>query len=114
MERAEARRHYLRALELDPQHAEALCNLGRMLLQDGTPDLATDYFRRALALVPEFALAHLHAGIAYEQLGELARAADHLERAIELEPEGNWAEEAQVALDRLLELVAQGDDEPDS
>jgi DNA-binding winged helix-turn-helix (wHTH) protein/TolB-like protein/Flp pilus assembly protein TadD len=49
---AEGRRHYLRALALQPEFARAMSFLALNLLQSGDPEGATDYIRKARAIEP--------------------------------------------------------------
>ncbi len=76
---------YRRALELQPDHADALVNLGRLLHEDGNVVEAEACYRRALELRPNDATAAFNLGTALEDLGrpgdavaayELAAASD--------------------------------------
>jgi tetratricopeptide (TPR) repeat protein len=60
---------YCRAVELDPQHADAQINLGRLLHQAGQLDVAEQHYRLALAARPRDAVAHFNLGIAVEDQG---------------------------------------------
>jgi 2-polyprenyl-3-methyl-5-hydroxy-6-metoxy-1,4-benzoquinol methylase len=57
----DAVRMYKRVLQLNPEHAEACNNLGRVLLMQGKARDASAYFARALALMPQ--LLKQYAGI---------------------------------------------------
>jgi len=84
---AQARRAYEKVLELDPVHADALVNLGRLLHEDGEPEAAADHYRRALeAAAGDHPTAAYNLGIACEDLGRDAHAAAAYEQAITADP----------------------------
>jgi tetratricopeptide (TPR) repeat protein len=83
----EARAAYLRALELDPRHADAHVNLGRMLHEEGAPGAAEKHYRAALQIDPAHAIAAFNLGVALEDLGRIADAAAAYRKAIEIEPD---------------------------
>jgi tetratricopeptide (TPR) repeat protein len=64
----EARDAYRRALELDPSHADAWVNLGRLLHEAGDPRGAAQHYRRAIELRPDSAVALFNLGVALEDL----------------------------------------------
>ncbi|HEY6213740.1 MAG TPA: tetratricopeptide repeat protein, partial [Vicinamibacterales bacterium] len=82
-----ARTAYERAIELDPNHADARVNLGRLLHEDGAPAAAEEQYRRALAADPEHETAVFNLGVALEDLGRLRDAREAYERALELDPD---------------------------
>src|SRR5262245_5654658 len=53
----EAIRSYIAALTLDPDHADALCNLAGLLLKRGSAEQAERCYRRTLAAAPAHAVA---------------------------------------------------------
>jgi len=57
----DAVRNYKRVLQLDPEHAEACNNLGRVLLAQNKSTEASAYFARSLVLMPQ--LFKQYAGI---------------------------------------------------
>lgn len=67
---AEARDAYGKALELDPKHAGAQVNLGRLDQDDGQYRSALDHYTAALVADPEHAIARFN----------IASVMDHLER----------------------------------
>lgn len=84
---AQARRAYEKALEIDPGHADALVNLGRLLHEEGAPAAAAELYRRALeAAGGDHATAAFNLGTALEDLGRHAEARDAYERAVSVEP----------------------------
>jgi len=84
---ARAREAYTRALELDPDHADAHVNLGCLEHEAGRLEEAARHYRTALALRPDDATAVFDLGVALEDLGRLAEAREAYERALANEPE---------------------------
>jgi len=64
----EARAAYRRALELDPSHADAWVNLGRLLHEAGDPRGAAQHYRKAVELRPDSVVALFNLGVALEDL----------------------------------------------
>jgi tetratricopeptide (TPR) repeat protein len=101
---AEARHAYERALELDPRHADAHVNLGRILHDAGQPQAADAHYRLALDAGPH-ATASFNLGVALEDQGRADDAARAYRRALEWEPD---LVDAHYNLARLLE--SRGDE----
>ncbi len=81
---------YTRAIQLDPNFADAYNNRGSVKKELGQPAAAIADYDRAIALNPALARAYYNRGNAKAALGQPAAAiADH-DRAIELNP--GWAE----------------------
>lgn len=78
---------YRRALELDPDHAEANVNLGRLLHEAGDTAGALELARRAEASAPDLAEASYNLGVALQDLGRLDEAAAAYRRALETDPD---------------------------
>lgn len=78
----EARDAYRRALELDPHHADAHVNLGRLLLETERAEEAETHFRAALADRPDHATAWFNLGIVLEDERRLNDAIKAYELAI--------------------------------
>jgi serine/threonine protein kinase/tetratricopeptide (TPR) repeat protein len=76
-----------RALELDPELAEAHVARGLTVSLKGEFDVARDHFETAIRLDPQLFDAHYYYGRACFGRGELQRAADLLEEACRLQPE---------------------------
>ena len=83
---AEAREAYGHALALDPRHADALVNLGRLLHESGDARGAEPHYRSALAARPSDATAAFNLGVALEDLGRDADALEAYERAVSIDP----------------------------
>jgi tetratricopeptide (TPR) repeat protein len=78
----EARDAYRRALELDPHHADAHVNLGRLLVEADRAEEAETHFRAVVAEHPEHATAWFNLGIALEDRRRTNDAVKAYERAI--------------------------------
>jgi len=83
---AGAKDAYRRALALDPDHAEAHLNLGRLLHEAGDPAAAEAHYRAAVDLRPEDATAAFNLGVALQDLGRHEEAVGAYRRAVEADP----------------------------
>jgi tetratricopeptide (TPR) repeat protein len=72
----EAREAYAKALELDPEHADAHVNLGRLLHEAGDALTAAAHYREALQADPGHTTAAFNLGVALEDAGEVSEAID--------------------------------------
>jgi tetratricopeptide (TPR) repeat protein len=82
----EASYHFRRAVDINPDHAEAQNNLGGILGLQGRTDEAIVHFRRALELDPRLARAHANLGSALLTQGRPDEAMIHLRSAARLNP----------------------------
>jgi tetratricopeptide (TPR) repeat protein len=82
----EAREAYAKALALDPDHAEAHVNLGRLLHESGDPAAAEPHYRRALEIRPSDATAAFNLGVALEDRRRLPEALLEYQHAVRLDP----------------------------
>jgi len=83
---AEAIEAYHRALEIDPDHADAHLNLGRLLHEQGEVASAETHYRRALALRPDDATAAFNLGVALQDRKRWRPAVVAYRRAVEIDP----------------------------
>lgn len=77
---------YRRALELDPEMADAYINLGRLLQEQGKSTEAARLYHLALRYGPDDPVAHYNLAIALEDQGHTAAAVAHYERAVAADP----------------------------
>lgn len=77
---------YRRCLELDPNHADAHVNLGRLLQEQGRLAAAEAHYRRALDGQRDHALAAFNLGTVLEDLHRLDEAMDAYEEALARDP----------------------------
>lgn len=101
---AEAAVAYRRAVELDPAHASALINLGRLLHLDGDPGGAAAHYQRALEARPGDAVAEFNLGVALEDQGRTDDAIAAYQRAVAAEPD---TPDPHYNLARLFERLGQ-------
>jgi tetratricopeptide (TPR) repeat protein len=78
---------YQRALAIDPRHADARVNLGRLLQEDGKPLEAVGHYLAALAAAPDHPTAAFNLGTALEDLGRSGDAIAAYEHALESDPQ---------------------------
>jgi tetratricopeptide (TPR) repeat protein len=83
----EARDAYERALRVNPRHADAHVNLGRLLHEAGGPSDAEDHYRAAIAADPEHETAAFNLGVALEDLGRIEDAVRAYSLALDLDPD---------------------------
>ena len=83
----EAIRAYRQAVSLDPEHADAHVNLGRLLHERGDAAAAARHYTRAASLCPGDATAAYDLGVALQDLGRFEEAAQVYGAAIELAPD---------------------------
>jgi len=81
----EALAAYRRALELDPDHADAHLNLGRLLHEEGRLPEAEAHYRAAAAADPEGARAHYNLGVVLEDQERDAEAIAAYHKALTLD-----------------------------
>jgi len=98
---ADAEALYRQILAQQPQHVDAIHNLGVLAHQLGRNDMAVELIRRVLALDPNLPEAHSNLGNAFKDLGQLEPAIAAYRRAIALKPD--YAE-AHNNLGRALQI----------
>ncbi len=81
-----AERQCRKALELNPNNAEACCNLGLALHQQGRFDEARKHLSEAVRLDPNNADAHYNMGHMMLRMGEFVEAIRHWSEVVRLDP----------------------------
>ena len=97
---------YQKAIELNPEFAEAHNNLGNILKTRGHLKDALKSYQAALSINPDFTEGYYNLGVVYKELGELKTAVEYYEKAIEIKPD--YAE-AQNNLGLVLNDLGQFD-----
>ncbi|GAB4127402.1 MAG: hypothetical protein Kow001_22700 [Acidobacteriota bacterium] len=95
---------YRRALELEPEHADALINLGRLLHEARRLEEAEACYRRVLQINPASSVAHFNLGVVSEDRGNSAAAIEAYRQAVESDP---GLKEAHFNLARLYEQAGE-------
>ena len=95
----QAKELYRQILARQPEHPDAMYNLGVIALQVGRNDIATDLMRRVIAFRPNDAEVHKNLGLALHGQGQLDGAIAAYRQAIALRP--SFAE-AQSNLGNVL------------
>lgn len=78
---------YEKAIDLNPNAAGALVNLGTIDYRRGKLRSAEQYYQRAATVDPNYALAQFNLGNLYDELGNATGAQKHYHRALELNPD---------------------------
>jgi tetratricopeptide (TPR) repeat protein len=81
-----AKKIFERVLSLDPDHVNALCNLGALERNLGNVDMALPLLERAVARAPELAPARLALAAALTADGRMAEAVPHYRQALQAAP----------------------------
>jgi tetratricopeptide (TPR) repeat protein len=82
----EAIEAYRRVIALEPDHADAHVNLGRLLHERRAPVAAERHYRAALEADPDHDTAAFNLGVAFEDLGRLREAVEAYELALRINP----------------------------
>jgi tetratricopeptide (TPR) repeat protein len=80
----EAIAHYQKALNIDPDYAEAHDNLGSALLAVGKTNQAIEQYHEVLRLQPDSAKTHNNLGLALAAVGRTGEGIEHLQQALRL------------------------------
>ena len=85
LEQAEAA--YERSIEINPNHADAHVNLGRLLHERKAPAAAEKHYRSAIKVSPDHETAAFNLGVALEDLGRIREAIEAYEDALRVDPD---------------------------
>jgi tetratricopeptide (TPR) repeat protein len=77
---------YERALQLDPKHADAHLNLGRLLHEDAQLEAAEEHYRAALDDADDGATARFNLGVVLEDQGRPSEAREAYTGVLEVDP----------------------------
>ena len=101
----DARDAYRRAIELDPAHAAAHTNLGRLLHEAGEFEAAETHYRQALVAEPNDVTASFNLAVALEDRDRIEDAIAAYQRVLAID--GGYAD-AHYNLARLYERQGRG------
>jgi tetratricopeptide (TPR) repeat protein len=77
---------YEKAIELDPNSAGALVNLGTIYFNARSWTQAERHYKRAIDADPQYSLAHFDLANLYDERGDRKKALDHYLTALQLAP----------------------------
>ena len=77
---------YRKAIEMNPNAAGALVNLGTISFRARKLREAATYYQRAIDADPRYPLAHFNLGNVFDEMGQLEEARGHYEIAVRLNP----------------------------
>jgi uncharacterized protein (TIGR02466 family) len=78
--------HYLKAIQLNPDNAEAHNNLGVAYKENGDLTAAIESYQKAISLKPDYAEAYNNLGSVLQEKGDHKAAIETYQRVIELTP----------------------------
>ncbi len=104
---AEAIREHERAIEINPQYAQARINLIQLYGRTKQTEKAEEQYRALLQLNPNLAEAHYNFGVLMNETGRLEQAAAAFDRSLEINP--HFAE-ARLNLGAIAERGQKYDD----
>ncbi len=96
----EAMKYFDKAIELQPENAEAWYYKGMTLLKSDKDEESIKYFDKAIELKPNYPDAWCHKALAYSSVGTIEEAIKYADKAIELQPNYpyGWYYKGYVAL----------------
>ncbi len=86
-----AAENYLKAIEIEPDFAEAYANLGNAYFMGNQLEKAKNYYTKALSLDPTLPDVYYDLGSLYMELGEQLNALKCLKKAVKLNPTHQYA-----------------------
>ncbi len=95
---AEAKAHYLAAVDAEPDFAEAHFNLGHLAMSGGHNKEAIAHLERAVLAEPDYADPLYNLAALYIRTDRIRDAVPVLERYIRLDADSKWAHEARKLL----------------
>jgi len=87
----EAKKHFLKAVELDPNFAEAYNNLGLVYTEMGDEEKATEAFTKAVQLDPSLPAAYNNLGYIFYKQGSYEQAIEMYHQALGKSPNSSSA-----------------------
>lgn len=100
----EAKRWYAKAIQIQPNFAEAFTNLGTVYAQQKQWQEAITCYQKAIALQPKLGVAYRNLARAWTQLGQMSEATECWYHAYAIDPELVSAEEHLDLATKLMEM----------
>ncbi len=103
--------HYQKALEIEPDYAEASCNLADALIEKGDFDAAIARYSACLTVIPDQPEAQYNLASALLRKGRIDEAIVHYQKALQLHPQSADAHanlgSALLAKARIRDAMAE-------
>ena len=77
---------YNKAIEINPNLADAYAGLGDLYLDDGKVNDAIRYLKKAIETNPTYISAYMNLGVAYEDNGQIDESIASYEKTVEINP----------------------------
>lgn len=100
----EAKRWYAKAIQLQPNFAEAFTNLGTLYAQEKQWQEAIACYQKAISLQPKLGAAYRNLARAWTQLGKIIEATECWYQAYSIDPQLVSAEEHINLANKLMEI----------
>jgi tetratricopeptide (TPR) repeat protein len=97
----EAIETYHAALALSPDNADLHCNLGTVLEEEGSMELAEEAYHKAITLQPDHATAYFNLGCLYEDLDRIPQAVEAFKTCRRLSSDPDECSQARAKLNRI-------------
>ena len=82
-----AQEYYNKVLDIDPNHTNALNNLGVIFFNFGENQKAINFYEKAIKINPIYLDAYNNLGVAHKKIGQLQEAKTCFKKAIEIKPD---------------------------
>ena len=93
-----AQEEFIKALEIDPEYADAHYNLGLLFHRQGELDEAVNHYKKAILHGGNNPRPHNNLGVAYATMGKTREAEEEYQKALKIDPS---FDDARVNLERL-------------
>ncbi len=87
----EAIHYYTKAIQMQPDHAQALFNLANLYRDNGNYKVAMLLYSRLVHFHPKYALGYLNMGLIFNALGDKPRAGQLYRKVIDVDPDNGDA-----------------------
>ena len=78
---------FQKAIEINPDYADAYNNMGIAFQDQGNLRAAVEIFQKAISLNPNYAEAYNNMGVALQEQGKLKEAVEAFSRAVDIKPD---------------------------
>ncbi len=90
-----AKLHYIKTIELNPEHARAHNDLGVILTKQGNLQGAINHFNSAISIIPGFVYPYFNLAYVQSLQGDFNSACSNYTYGLSLEPAGKEIIDAQ-------------------